>query len=271
MGSSTVGNPYSEFGGSQDEQTAKPSSGDPYAAYGGSQEALDVASIIKKPKANWTPEETQFIHDQAMQSADKISRQYVQSLPLMLGGGLQNVAEREAPGIVGMLKRLWPGAKTAAPEPTPTTPQADALGNIPVKTTPETPSTVVPQVDAKPLPQNPQALPVHGDSTLRQILTGQDNANLLKIAKSRGINVTKEAQLKAGKADSMLINKIVDDFSPDELQEISDKFVETQRFKRDLSKVGPEAYKTLSLQTYFPDLKLPKALLNRTAQALNPK
>jgi hypothetical protein len=40
------------------------------------------------------------------------------------------------------------------------------------------------------IPRTPQ-----GESVLRQVLTGQDNKNLLKIARSRGINVTVEAQL----------------------------------------------------------------------------
>jgi hypothetical protein len=47
--------------------------------------------------------------------------------------------------------------------------------------------------------------------------TGQ--SDILKIAKSRGIDVTREAQLKPGVADQKVIKKIVDDFSPDELQD----------------------------------------------------
>lgn len=107
-----------------------------------------------------------------------------------------------------------------------------------------------------------------GDSALRQILTGQDNANLLKIARSRGINVTQEAQLKPAVADSRIINKIIDDFEPDELQEIRDQYLENTRFRHTFGNVGPEAWKTMSLQTYFPDLKIPQAVINRTQAAI---
>jgi len=107
-----------------------------------------------------------------------------------------------------------------------------------------------------------------GESALRRVLTGQDNANLLKIARSRGMDVTKEAQLKPGVADNLLINKIVDDFSPDELKEFRDKYLETGRFQHQFGEIGPEAWKTMSLQNYFPDLKLTKAAVARTRQAI---
>lgn len=109
-----------------------------------------------------------------------------------------------------------------------------------------------------------------GESALRQVLGGQDNANLLKIARSRGINVSQEAQLKPGVADSKLINKIIDDFSDGELDNLRSTYIESTRlgpqdFK---SKIGAEANKTLSLQTYFPDVKVPSATLRRTASAM---
>jgi hypothetical protein len=107
-----------------------------------------------------------------------------------------------------------------------------------------------------------------GDSALRQILTGQDNANLLKIARSRGINVSQESQLKPGKADNLLINKIIDDFDQDELQEVRDQFLENSRFRHTFGNIGPEAWKTMSLQTYFPDMKIPAAQIARTAKAV---
>lgn len=108
-----------------------------------------------------------------------------------------------------------------------------------------------------------------GESALRQVLTGQDNANLMKIAKSRGINVAREAQLKPGIADNMLINKIVDDFSDDELDNFRSTYLERNRMGRhEFGDIGPEANKTLAMQTYFPDVKIPNAVTNRTAAAI---
>jgi hypothetical protein len=113
-----------------------------------------------------------------------------------------------------------------------------------------------------------------GESALRQILTGQDNANLLKIAKSRGLNVTSEAQLKAGVSDPLLINKIVGDFSQDELNEVGSRYLENSRFApnstgHQFGDIGPEAWKTKSLQAYFPDVKIPAATLNRVGKAVS--
>jgi hypothetical protein len=107
-----------------------------------------------------------------------------------------------------------------------------------------------------------------GEGALRQILTGQDNQALLKIARSRGIDVAKEAQLKPSIADTKLIGKIIDDFSPEELEEIRGRYLENTRHSARLGNIGPEAQKTLSLQSYFPDLKVPKARLARTQAAI---
>jgi hypothetical protein len=112
----------------------------------------------------------------------------------------------------------------------------------------------------------PQTL--SGESALRKILTGQDSANLLKIAKSRGIDVATESQLRPGIAGPRLINKIVDDFAADELQEVRDQYIENTRFRHSFGNIGPEAWKTMSLQTYFPDLKIPEAVLKRTQTAI---
>jgi hypothetical protein len=127
--------------------------------------------------------------------------------------------------------------------------------------TPEAPQSNV------PAPYDRRSMPVHGDSALRQILTGQDNANLLKIAKSRGLNVTRESQLKPGVADQLLINKIVNDFDPDELDEVGAKFLQNES-KHNFGDIGPEAWKTMSLQTYFPDVKIPASVLKRTQTAI---
>lgn len=126
----------------------------------------------------------------------------------------------------------------------------------------EAPQTVAPGA-AQSLPRT-----LSGESALRQVLTGQDNANLMKIAKSRGINVAQEAQLKPGIADNRIINKIITDFSPDELDEIGAQYMENTRFRHQFGDIGPEAWKTMSLQTYFPDLKIADATMKRTQAAI---
>ena len=81
------------------------------------------------------------------------------------------------------------------------------------------------------------------------MLTGQDNRNLLKIARSRGINVTAEAQPKPGVADNKIINKIIDNFSPDELDELRNKGLEVASNRHQFGDIGPEAWKTLGMET----------------------
>jgi hypothetical protein len=108
----------------------------------------------------------------------------------------------------------------------------------------------------------------NGESALRQVLTGQDNEALLKIAKSRGINVSKESQLKPAAADKLLVEKIISDFTPEELDEAHGRYVENSRFRHDFGDIGPEAWKTLGLETFFPDLKIPAARMIRTRAAI---
>ena len=119
-----------------------------------------------------------------------------------------------------------------------------------------------------PKPANLETRTLSGESALRQILTGQDYQNLMKIAKSRGINVSQEAQLRPGVADPRLISKIVDDFSPDELADMRATYMETERFKHNFGDITPEAWKTLSLQNYFPDVKITQAALKRTQASI---
>lgn len=108
-----------------------------------------------------------------------------------------------------------------------------------------------------------------GESALRQVLTGQDNVNLMRIAKSRGIDVSQEGQLKPSIADKRLVNKIVDDFSADELDEFRSNYLEQTRMGRhNFGDIGAEANKTLSMQTYFPDVKIPLATTLRTQKAI---
>lgn len=136
-----------------------------------------------------------------------------------------------------------------------------------VPAVPPTPEGAVPTVQH--IPQPPSMRYLSGDSALRQILTGQDNANLLKIAKSRGLNVTREAALKPGVSDQLLVNKILNDFSNEELQDIADTFDTARRNRHQFGDIGAEAQKTLSLQTYFPDVKIPDAVLKRTQAAIS--
>jgi hypothetical protein len=110
--------------------------------------------------------------------------------------------------------------------------------------------------------------PISGESALTQLLTSQDNGTLLKIAKSRGINVTRESQLKPGIADSMLARKIIDDFSPDELEEIGSKYLEATRFSHKFGNITPEAWHAMTLQYYFPDVKIPAAMLKRSQSSI---
>ena len=108
-----------------------------------------------------------------------------------------------------------------------------------------------------------------GDSALRQVLTGQDTPNLMKIAKSRGIDVTQESQLKPSLAGPRLISKIIDDFSPEELDNLGASYLENTRMGRhNFGDIGAEANKTLSMQTYFPDVNVPLATTLRTQKAI---
>jgi hypothetical protein len=167
---------------------------------------------------------------------------------------------------INLAKAASKSAPDAAPAETPNvygTPRAQWGQAVPGEQPTPTPEGAPPSASMDTLPHT-----LNGDSALRQILTGQDNANLLKIAKSRGINVTKEAALKPGTADNLLVNKIIDDFSPDELEEIRAQHLENTRFRHSFGDIGPEAWKTLSLQTYFPDLKIAQATLDRTTKAV---
>lgn len=144
-------------------------------------------------------------------------------------------------------------------------PQFEAPATAPVE-----PASIPSPGAPTPAPAAPRGLNLEapqtlsGDSALSQILTGQDSANLLKIAKSRGLNVTQETQLRPGIAGPKLIKKIMEDFSPEELEEIRSKYMESTRFRHAFGDIGPEAWKTMSLKTYFPDVKIPAAALKRT-------
>jgi hypothetical protein len=110
-----------------------------------------------------------------------------------------------------------------------------------------------------------------GESALREVLARQPNKVQLQIARSRGIDVTPEAQLKPTPAVSnRIINKIIDDYSQDELDDVRDTYLEVEgrTGRHDFGDIGKEANQTLNLQTYFPDLKIPLAQILRLRKAI---
>lgn len=208
--------------------------------------------------------------------------------PLSTGAQSAEISPAQAQALSDIRQRgVYPGA----PQPTmpPQVAQASGLGSIPQRVAPPAaqtgealgtiparavPGEVAPTAEAAPAepppapspttePKPPSEVTLTGESALRKILTGQDNANLLKIAKSRGINVTQESQLKPGVADGKLINKIIDSHSEEELSNLRDLYMENTRFKHDFGDIGPEAWKALSMQSYFPDVKIPATVLKR--------
>lgn len=104
-----------------------------------------------------------------------------------------------------------------------------------------------------------------GEGVLNKALTSLDNQTLLKVAKSRGINVTQEGQLKAGAANSRLIKKIIDDFSPEELDEVRNQGIEMAQNKavpgaEAGADASAEAWRYKVLKTFFPDVKISNAM-----------
>lgn len=145
-----------------------------------------------------------------------------------------------------------PSGEQPAPAPAPEIKPQEATGPT------EVPGSSVPRT-------------LNGESVLNQALTGLDNKTLLKVARSRGIDVAKEAQLKPGKADQMLIRKIIDDFTPDELDNVRATGLEATRFRGAHDFATPaaakEAWHIKVLQTYFPDVNIPQAAMNRVSSA----
>jgi hypothetical protein len=152
-----------------------------------------------------------------------------------------------------------------APPPEP----SDVLGQIGTSKPATAPS---PSTLPNPSPQASATIPrtLSGEGALNAVLSRLDNANLIKLAKSRGISVTQEQQLKPGVANNLLINKISNDFSPDELTEFGQQYLENSRFAHQFSSQMPaEAWSTIAMKSYFPDVKIPQTVLQRTAAAMN--
>ncbi len=160
---------------------------------------------------------------------------------------------------------LTQGATVPPPEP------SAALGRIPVQS-PGMPAPGQAGSMAESLATTPSGagLPrtLSGESALGQVLSRLDNASLLRIARSRAINVSQESLLKPGTANNLLINKIANDFSPDELQEFAARHLEASRFQHQFpSDMTPENWSVIALQHYFPSIKLPLTALRRAALA----
>lgn len=214
-------------------------------------------------------------------------------------GKVLGASAEELPGVggvvrgakkLGQLRDIWSGPKAETPPSAAGYERyAPNTGAAPSEVPPEveppaataTPAAQPnPQAAAPPTPEPAAAaaetpsgsgMPrtLSGESALRQVLTGQDTPNLMKIAKSRGINVTQESQLKPSLAGPRLINKIVDDFAPEELDNMRDQYLENTRMGRhNFGDIGAEANKTLSMQNYFPDVKIPAAQQIRTSAAI---
>jgi hypothetical protein len=145
-------------------------------------------------------------------------------------------------------------------------------GQVEAAPTPGAAGSMVESI-AQPSPQvtpSGEGIPrtLSGESALTHVLGGRENSTLMKIAKARGLNVTQESQLKAGPANKLLIAKIVSSFSPEELEEVRAQYLENTRFRHVFPDIGEEAWDTMTLQTYFPDVKIPKTQLTRTSAAL---
>lgn len=181
--------------------------------------------------------------------------------------------------VTGGPKTIPPEVEDPAIEPAP----GDTGGPSAPQPGPTAPAATATATDNVPRTGN-LGSNFNGESALRDVLSRQDNANLLKIARSRGINVTQEQSLKpsaivGGRTVSdNLINKIVDNFSDDELENMRSTYLENYRSLKFggavgdqeswRGKIGAEANKTLSLETFFPDVKIPKATLRRTQSAV---
>lgn len=160
------------------------------------------------------------------------------------------------------LRDIW--AKQAEKEAPPQNTAAGPVpsGEVPVQT-PAAQTATTPQTVNAELPRTNS-----GEGVLTQALTALDNKTLLKVARSRGIDVTKEAQLKPGSADATVIKKIIDDFSPDELEEVRNQGIEISRHKavppEGVSpEAGKEAWHYKVLNTFFPDVSITKAMAAR--------
>lgn len=124
-------------------------------------------------------------------------------------------------------------------------------------------------------PSGPSTLPRvnSGEGVLNQALTSLDNKTLVKVAKSRGLDITAEAQLKPEMGNPRLIRKLMDSFTGDELDNARDMGIEISRNQPVESNGIPpeaakEAWRYKVLNTFFPDVAMPKSMLARVGDTL---
>jgi hypothetical protein len=161
---------------------------------------------------------------------------------------------------------LTQGGSVPPPEP------SSALGQIPVQSSGMPAPGQVGSIAKSLATPSGAGLPrtLSGEGALAEVLTRLDNQSLIKIARSRGISVTQEAQLKPGVANNLLIRKISADFSPDELSEFRSKYLETNRYQHEFpATMTPESWSTIALTNYFPEVRVPLTALRRAAIAAN--
>lgn len=202
---------------------------------------------------------------QSVRDLDYLLRGNPEAAPATPSAPAPAVPDWYGKGSFGTPVGMW-GQRIAPPAEIPARMEPGAAGSM-------AESVAAPSAVPQPMSETPSGAGIprtlSGDSALRQILTGQDNANLMKIARSRGINVSTEAQLKPSAADPRLINKIIDDFSDEELDSLRSFYIENTRMGRhDFGDIGAEANKTLAMQTYFPDVKIPASQMIRTRAAI---
>jgi hypothetical protein len=219
--------------------------------------------------------------------------------PVALAGGVPQVrsavvnAAKAAPTIAAMeaiqyARHNLPGGKYIPPgaEWLPVFMGGRGKAAAPAETTAAETAAGVEKAAAEAVPAETQAAAntaarastvprtLAGEGILNEALTSLDNKALLSVAKSRGINVTQEAQLKPGVANQRIIKKIIDDFSPEELDNARNIGIETERFgpariEGLTSDQAREVWHTRVLNTFFPDVKISAAQLARTSKAMS--
>jgi hypothetical protein len=198
---------------------------------------------------------------------------------------------KESKEVPGQLKSIWnPAVPPPAPTVTPSVVPGSTLdprslqrmpSAMPASSGPAATSTVIPPAPvistAERIPATVQSQPPgqyvpSGEMALNRVLTSLDNKTLLKIARSRGIDVSAEAQLRPGVANTRVIQKISDHFSPEELEALGNQAQEVFAQKPVSGDLTPQQGKDLwtykTLKTFFPDVSMPLALEARARFAM---
>ncbi len=189
--------------------------------------------------------------------------------PLALAGPVIAPAAEKltTAGMSGLGRLLQKAGKALSPEQEAIVANAESQANAVPAGTP---------AEATQPASQPSTLPRvnSGEGVLNQALTSLDNKSLLKVAKSRGIDVSAEQQLKPGAANGPIIKKIIADFSPDELDEARNTGLEISRNPPLAGmNVPPElaanAWHYKVLNTFFPDVAIPKTMAQRALSTIS--